>query len=690
MLPGSVAYVSRCSGLTTELADTISETTNGQFEGVVLSEDDHTGTSLLDHLLSYQDKPQVVMLVLLGEVTGNEEFLVCEAIKEGKISKPIVALCYGNIADRSAIFQFGDTATGAAEEAAAAKNIAFTQAGAIVPDSFDDIGTKIKAEFHKLIFGQKGVKVRDMMNRYDLNISVLAQEGLSQRVAELEKEKEDHIQKILSPNDSGMRVEANPTTALMDHDYGLGTASCGKSVEAGPDTAASGGHRTPGHRIVSSPGRFRVKKQKDASIFEVKPKVKRLEYSQKTTKSKATQFPERGRGQSTKAVQFPERGRKNSYTEKEKRFSIRLMFTCPKSYRIVKASGFFSRLPHESTIRGWIQFFKCRPGHNSHLMKLLHYKKLMCKDKKDNYVVLMLDGMHTKNETKYCASLGELVNGANEVEVVLIRGLFRNWKHVCHFDFDQRMNLEKLKTIITNVQESGLIVKVVVMDMGNHRLQSDLHIANMEYTFDNPSVKGESILIMPDPIHGLKNLRNAIIEHGAVIHWRGKSVPLDKKHFQQVILEHSKPGEACILYKIDIKQHLELTNQEKQRVDKAFQLLSRRMANAFRLSGLEDQAEVISCINDFFDVLNSRKSFHFNELKCGFGMNIDAQVKAIENMRELLLGLKVNPSGSRKRHAMMPFQRGLLIDIKSVLHLNQELNLNPDNYLLLSKVCIFL
>ena len=171
MLPGSVAYVSRCVGLTNELIDTISETTNGQFEGVVISEDDHTGTSLLDHLLSYQDKPQVIMLVLLGEVTGNEEFLVCEAIKEGKISKPIVALCYGNIADRSAIFQFGETATGAAEEAAAAKNFAFTQAGAIVPDPFDDIGKTIKAEFHKLIIGQKGVKVRDMMNRYDLNIS---------------------------------------------------------------------------------------------------------------------------------------------------------------------------------------------------------------------------------------------------------------------------------------------------------------------------------------------------------------------------------------------------------------------------------------------------------------------------------------------------------------------------------------
>ena len=60
---------------------------------------------------------------------------------------------------------------GQAEEAAAAKNITFTQARAIVHDSFDDIGMKIKAEFHKLIISQKGVKVKDMMNRYNLNIS---------------------------------------------------------------------------------------------------------------------------------------------------------------------------------------------------------------------------------------------------------------------------------------------------------------------------------------------------------------------------------------------------------------------------------------------------------------------------------------------------------------------------------------
>ena len=165
---------------------------------------------------------------------------------------------------------------------------------------------------------------------------------------------------------------------------------------------------------------------------------------------------------------------------------------------------------------------------------------------------------------------------------------------------------------------------------------------------------------------------------------------LRKEDFKEVIQEHSKPGQLNILYKVDIKQHLELSNQEKQRVLPAFQLLSRRMSNAFRLSGREDQAEIIGVINDFFDVCNSRTAFHFNPLKTGFGKNLGVQLKAIEDMRELLMGMKVNQSGTRRRLAKMPFQKGLIIAIKSILHLKEELQLGQDTYLLLSKVGFYL
>ena len=88
----------------------------------------------------------------------------------------------------------------------------------------------------------------------------------------------------------------------------------------------------------------------------------------------------------------------------------------------------------------------------------------------------------------------------------------------------------------------------------------------------------------------------------------------------------------------------------------------------------------------FLMFCNSRSPFHYNPLKSGFGKNLGVQMKAIEDMRELMMGMKVNPSGARRRIAKMPFQKGLLIAIKSILKLKEELQLNEETFLLLSKV----
>ena len=46
-----------------------------------------------------QDDPEVKMLVLLGEVGGIEEYTVCDLLKSGRITKPIVAWCIGTCSD---------------------------------------------------------------------------------------------------------------------------------------------------------------------------------------------------------------------------------------------------------------------------------------------------------------------------------------------------------------------------------------------------------------------------------------------------------------------------------------------------------------------------------------------------------------------------------------------------------------
>ncbi|KAK6473188.1 ATP-citrate synthase-like isoform X1 [Huso huso] len=145
--PGSVAYVSRSGGMSNELNNIISRTTDGVFEGVAIGGDRYPGSTFMDHVLRYQDTPGVKMLVVLGEIGGSEEYKICQGIKEGRITKPVVSWCIGTCATMfSSEVQFGHAGACAnqASENAVAKNEALREAGAFVPKSFDELGDAIK------------------------------------------------------------------------------------------------------------------------------------------------------------------------------------------------------------------------------------------------------------------------------------------------------------------------------------------------------------------------------------------------------------------------------------------------------------------------------------------------------------------------------------------------------------------
>ena len=64
----SVAYVSRSGGMSNELNNIISRTTDGVYEGVAIGGDRYPGTTFMVHVMRYQENPDVKMLVVLGEV----------------------------------------------------------------------------------------------------------------------------------------------------------------------------------------------------------------------------------------------------------------------------------------------------------------------------------------------------------------------------------------------------------------------------------------------------------------------------------------------------------------------------------------------------------------------------------------------------------------------------------------------
>ena len=150
----SVAYVSRSGGMSNELNNIVAHHSNGVCEGVAIGGDRYPGTTFIDHLLRYQNDPQVKMLVLLGEVGGVEEYDVCRALRDGRITKPIIAWCIGTCATMFASeVQFGHAGAcaNAERETALAKNKALAESGAHVPQSFDDLGDVIQRVYNQLV-----------------------------------------------------------------------------------------------------------------------------------------------------------------------------------------------------------------------------------------------------------------------------------------------------------------------------------------------------------------------------------------------------------------------------------------------------------------------------------------------------------------------------------------------------------
>jgi citrate synthase len=108
--------------------------------------------------MRYEKIPQVKMIASLGEIGGTEELKIVEALKKGRIKKPLVIWVTGTCASMfPSGVQFGHAGAKADSklETAQSKNEALKKAGAIVPSSFDDYGVKIKQTYEKLVKSKK-------------------------------------------------------------------------------------------------------------------------------------------------------------------------------------------------------------------------------------------------------------------------------------------------------------------------------------------------------------------------------------------------------------------------------------------------------------------------------------------------------------------------------------------------------
>ncbi|QOP46140.1 citrate/2-methylcitrate synthase [Sulfurimonas paralvinellae] len=150
---GSCGLVTRSGGLFNELSNIIAINADGIAEGVAIGGDRFVGSVFIDNLLRMEKNDDVKYMILLGEVGGTEEYKVIEAVKSGKITKPIIAWCIGTIAkyyDSGVQFGHAGASANGDMETAEAKNRAMAEAGIHVPATFNDLPATIMEVYSDL------------------------------------------------------------------------------------------------------------------------------------------------------------------------------------------------------------------------------------------------------------------------------------------------------------------------------------------------------------------------------------------------------------------------------------------------------------------------------------------------------------------------------------------------------------
>ncbi len=216
---GSVAYVSKSGGMSNELNNIISRNADGVYEGVAIGGDRYPGSRFIDHLLRYQDDENVHIMLLLGEVGGIDEYAVCEALKDGRLTKPLIAWCIGTCAS---IFpfevQFGHAGACArgGSETAKEKNAALQRAGAFVPPSFDGLPGLIKKIYDELVIdGHIEPKVEPPVPTIPMDYTWARRLGLVRKPA-------NFISTISDDRGEELSYAGMPISDVINENVGLG------------------------------------------------------------------------------------------------------------------------------------------------------------------------------------------------------------------------------------------------------------------------------------------------------------------------------------------------------------------------------------------------------------------------------------------------------------------------------------
>ncbi len=142
-MPGSVGIASRSGGMTTEIANLLTNNGIGQSTCVAIGGDIIVGSNFLELIPMFAEDPETRAVVLFCEPGGVIEETLAEMVVEKKIDLPIVAFLAGQFMDQLPGVRFGHAATIVEGDRGSARNKKekLRGAGIHVVEKFSDIVT---------------------------------------------------------------------------------------------------------------------------------------------------------------------------------------------------------------------------------------------------------------------------------------------------------------------------------------------------------------------------------------------------------------------------------------------------------------------------------------------------------------------------------------------------------------------
>ncbi len=146
-MPGPVGLISKSGGMTAEISNTLTSSGIGQSTVVGIGGDVLIGSDFVDIALQFEKDQETKAIVIFGEVGGTYEEQLAEAIKSGKIKKPMIALIAGRFAEnlpQDTVLGHAGAIVNQGRGSASGKIKTLKNAGAFIAETVEDIPKLIK------------------------------------------------------------------------------------------------------------------------------------------------------------------------------------------------------------------------------------------------------------------------------------------------------------------------------------------------------------------------------------------------------------------------------------------------------------------------------------------------------------------------------------------------------------------